>query len=335
MRLAKLVRRETCAAVAEEWEVGPHVVLGQGEARGGGRKKAAILSDICESLIGAVFLDAGFEAARALVEANWQGRMSADQSPERDAKTAVQEWAQGAALPAPRYSEVSRSGPAHLPVFVMQVELDGFRARARRSELEARRRTGGGAGLPRPLGKPMSETRCGFVALIGAPNAGKSTLVNALVGSKVSIVSRKAQTTRAAVRGVVVEGDAQIVFVDTPGLFQPKRRLDRAMNAAAWGAAADADVNALLIDARAEIGAAGKGEVSAAQRGDRNHFYRAERQAPGLAFSSSTRSISSSVRSCSRVADAAQRRAAVSRDFHGQRRERRWRRSVEARLSAR
>ena len=87
----------------------------------------------------------------------------------------------------------------------------------------------------------MTDTRCGFVALIGAPNAGKSTLLNALVGSKVSIVSRKAQTTRAAIRGVIVEGDTQIVFVDTPGLFAPKRRLDRAMKAAAWGAAGDAD----------------------------------------------------------------------------------------------
>ncbi len=126
MRLAKLVRRETCAAVAEEWEVGPHVVMGQGEARGGGRKKAAILSDVCESLIGAVYLDANFEAARRLVTENWQGRMSADLEPERDAKTAVQEWAQGRALPAPRYTEVARSGPAHLPIFIMQVELDGF-----------------------------------------------------------------------------------------------------------------------------------------------------------------------------------------------------------------
>jgi ribonuclease III len=126
MRLAKLVRRETCAEIAEEWEVGPHVVMGQGEARGGGRKKAAILSDICESLIGAVHLDAGFEAARGLVERGWRGRMAADISPERDAKTAVQEWAQGRALPAPRYAEVSRSGPAHLPLFVMQVELEGF-----------------------------------------------------------------------------------------------------------------------------------------------------------------------------------------------------------------
>jgi GTP-binding protein Era len=95
-------------------------------------------------------------------------------------------------------------------------------------------------------------TRCGFVALLGAPNAGKSTLINALVGEKVSIVTHKAQTTRSTVRGVVTIGDAQIVFVDTPGLFQPKRRLDRAMVASAWGAAADADALALLVDARRE-----------------------------------------------------------------------------------
>jgi GTP-binding protein Era len=102
------------------------------------------------------------------------------------------------------------------------------------------------------MGDPM--TACGFVALIGAPNAGKSTLLNKLVGAKVSIVSRKAQTTRAPVRGVLIEGEAQIVFVDTAGLFAPKRRLDRAMTEAAWGAAADADVSALLVDARAEAG---------------------------------------------------------------------------------
>ena len=102
----------------------------------------------------------------------------------------------------------------------------------------------------------MSATRCGFVAILGAPNAGKSTLLNALVGEKVTIVTRKAQTTRSAVRGVLTKGEAQIVFVDTPGLFAPKRRLDRAMVASAWAAAADADALALIIDARREADAA-------------------------------------------------------------------------------
>ena len=96
-------------------------------------------------------------------------------------------------------------------------------------------------------------TRCGFVALIGAPNAGKSTLMNALVGAKVTIVSRKVQTTRALVRGIALEGQAQIIFVDTPGIFAPKRRLDRAMVTSAWGGAGDADVIALLVDVRKGI----------------------------------------------------------------------------------
>ena len=92
-------------------------------------------------------------------------------------------------------------------------------------------------------------TKAGFVALIGEPNAGKSTLLNQMVGAKASIVTHKVQTTRARIRGVAIEGNAQIVFVDTPGLFKPRRRLDRAMVAAAWGGAADADVIVLLIEA--------------------------------------------------------------------------------------
>ncbi|KIN62301.1 GTPase Era [Sulfitobacter noctilucicola] len=94
-----------------------------------------------------------------------------------------------------------------------------------------------------------ADTRAGFVALIGEPNAGKSTLLNRMVGAKVSIVTHKVQTTRARIRGVAMEGAAQIVFVDTPGLFQPRRRLDRAMVAAAWGGAADADLVVLLVEA--------------------------------------------------------------------------------------
>jgi len=95
----------------------------------------------------------------------------------------------------------------------------------------------------------MTDTRAGFIALIGEPNAGKSTLLNQMVGAKVSIVTHKVQTTRARIRGVAMEGASQLVFVDTPGLFQPRRRLDRAMVAAAWGGAADADVTLLLIEA--------------------------------------------------------------------------------------
>jgi GTP-binding protein Era len=93
------------------------------------------------------------------------------------------------------------------------------------------------------------ETRCGFIAVIGAPNAGKSTLVNRLVGAKVSIVSHKVQTTRSPVRGIAIEGASQLVFIDTPGIFAPRRRLDRAMVDAAWGGAGDADIVVLLVDA--------------------------------------------------------------------------------------
>src|SRR5690349_17417355 len=104
-----------------------------------------------------------------------------------------------------------------------------------------------------------TATHSGFVALIGAPNAGKSTLVNQLVGAKVSIVTHKVQTTRAIVRGVATHGAAQIVFVDTPGIFSPRRRLDRAMVTTAWGGARDADLVLVLVDAERGI----KGDAEA------------------------------------------------------------------------
>ncbi|MER2534639.1 MAG: GTPase Era [Rhizobiaceae bacterium] len=108
-----------------------------------------------------------------------------------------------------------------------------------------------------PTPPPEVKTHSGFVALIGAPNAGKSTLLNRLVGAKVSIVTHKVQTTRALVRGIVTHGQAQIVFIDTPGIFRPKRRLDTAMVATAWGGAKDADEVMLLVDAERGL----KGEV--------------------------------------------------------------------------
>jgi GTPase len=104
------------------------------------------------------------------------------------------------------------------------------------------------------MGEPGSAEsavrRCGFIALIGAPNVGKSTLINAIVGAKVAIVSHKVQTTRTLLRGIAVQADSQLVFIDTPGIFQPRRRLDRAMVAGAWTGAADADVVGAMIDAR-------------------------------------------------------------------------------------
>jgi GTP-binding protein Era len=113
------------------------------------------------------------------------------------------------------------------------------------------------------------QTRAGFVAVIGAPNAGKSTLVNALVGQKVAIVSPKAQTTRARLMGISIEGPAQILLVDTPGIFEPRRRLDRAMVAAAWTGAQDADLILLVVDAAAGVNA--EVERIADSVGDRQH----------------------------------------------------------------
>jgi GTP-binding protein Era len=104
--------------------------------------------------------------------------------------------------------------------------------------------------MAEPAAPAGEATRCGFVALIGAPNVGKSTLTNALVGAKVSIVTPKVQTTRALIRGIALVGAAQLIFVDTPGIFTPRRRLDRAMVGTAWGSTQDADVVALLVDSR-------------------------------------------------------------------------------------
>lgn len=103
------------------------------------------------------------------------------------------------------------------------------------------------------MAEPAEATRCGFIALIGAPNVGKSTLVNALVGTKVSIVTPKVQTTRALLRGIAIEGPAQLVFIDTPGIFAPRRRLDRAMVSTAWSGAHDADLVGFIIDAKRGI----------------------------------------------------------------------------------
>lgn len=124
-RLAELVRRESCAEVAAYWCLGDYVRLGDSEIQAGGARKVAILGDVCEALIGAVFVDAGYEAAQRVVASAWLARMHAPRRPLRDAKTRLQEWAQGGGLSPPDYVEISRSGPAHAPLFMLAVEVDG------------------------------------------------------------------------------------------------------------------------------------------------------------------------------------------------------------------
>jgi len=125
-RLAELVRRETCADVAREWDLGGAMRLGPGELNSGGRDKDAILADACEAVLGGVYVDGGFEAARELVERYWQPRMLAPLRPLRDAKTRLQEWAQARGLPAPVYREIARSGPDHAPVFTIAAVIEGL-----------------------------------------------------------------------------------------------------------------------------------------------------------------------------------------------------------------
>lgn len=125
-RLADLVRQESCAEVAAAWGAGEHVRLGSGEVQSGGASKRAILADVCEALIGAVFLDAGYAAARDVVARAWQERMLTPRRPLQDAKTALQEWAQARGRPTPAYREIGRSGPDHSPKFVIRVEIDGL-----------------------------------------------------------------------------------------------------------------------------------------------------------------------------------------------------------------
>lgn len=124
-RLNALVKRETCAEVASQLGLGDAVRLGSGEAQSGGRKKAAILGDIAEAVIAAVYLDAGFEVARDFVERLWHDRMMSATGPLRDAKTTLQEWLQGKGLAAPVYRQVARSGPDHDPIFTIAVDIVG------------------------------------------------------------------------------------------------------------------------------------------------------------------------------------------------------------------
>ncbi len=124
-RLAELVRRESCAEVSMDWGVGPHLKLGTSEVQSGGRKNTAILADVCESILGAIFIDGGYDAVKAVILGAFEERISAPRRPLHDAKTALQEWAQGLGLPTPIYHLVERVGPDHAPQFRIAARVDG------------------------------------------------------------------------------------------------------------------------------------------------------------------------------------------------------------------
>jgi ribonuclease-3 len=124
-RLAELVRRESCAEIAQSWDVGPHVKLGAGEAQSGERKNEAILADVCEAIIGAVFLDGGYDAAQKLIERSFRELLAAPRRPLRDPKSALQEWAQAQGFPPPTYTVVEQTGPDHAPRFRVMVKVKG------------------------------------------------------------------------------------------------------------------------------------------------------------------------------------------------------------------
>ena len=212
-RLNVLVSRQMCAEIARGVGLGPHIRLGKQARDDGGVDSDNILGDVMEALIGACFVLRGFEATRAMVR-SCRALYGGGGHPWRGRGRGHRHFQAGGG------NRRCRAIPPALRISTMSSSL---------------------------------EDRCGVVAVLGAPNAGKSTLVNALVGQKVAIVSAKAQTTRARLMGIALEqsdkANAQIILADTPGIFAPRRRLDRAMVAAAWEGAVEADAILLVVDA--------------------------------------------------------------------------------------
>ncbi len=186
-----------------------------------------------------------------MIERLWGPLIETANGAPKHPKSALQEWCAANGRKVPEYVITKKEGPPHAMRFEVTVTVKGFDPVSAEREQQAGGGNRCGAGVS---GGARMTKRCGHVAIIGAPNAGKSTLVNAMVGQKVAIVSPKAQTTRTRMLGVALEGETQIILVDTPGIFAAQRRLDRAMVAAAWDGAGDADLIALIVDGRAGAG---------------------------------------------------------------------------------
>ncbi len=214
---SRLVSGVTCAEVAREMGVKAHVRLGKQARDDGAADSDNILGDVMEGLIGALYLEHGLEAARAFIHRAWSSRIDGKAAVPRHPKSLLHEWAEAHKRKPPIYTVIDRSGPDHALRWTVRASLGSAGEAAGRRLVEAGSRN---RRRHRPLGNPEIMTQqCGLVAVIGAPNAGKSTLVNALVGQKVAIVTPKAGTTRTRLMGIAIEGEAQIMLVDTPGIF--------------------------------------------------------------------------------------------------------------------
>ena len=265
-RFNALVEARTCSEIGLQMELDQYM-RADSALRSGARKAGGnYLADAVEALVAAIYLDGGIDAARAFVLRYWEPLSLKVVEKPVNPKGELQEWIAKSSDTRPAYV-IERPRRSRPPARLHRFPAgEGLRARQGKRQFAPRGRGGGGSRLPgagrrvdRREGSQFDgrtkarKTHSGFVALIGAPNAGKSTLVNQLVGAKVSIVTHKVQTTRAIVRGIATHDNAQIVFVDTPGIFKPRRRLDTAMVTTAWGGAKDADIVLVLIDAERGI----------------------------------------------------------------------------------
>ena len=248
-RFHVLVDAPSCARVATAFGVPERLIMDRATRAAHVARSTNVLGDVAEALIAAIYLDAGWAAAEAFVRRAWAPLIDTTAAAPENPKSRLQEWAAAQRLGTPAYAsdvEGRAGSPAQFPRFG-----DRARPRAGRGQrhLQTGSRKSGGAGHARK----DRLVRAGTVAVVGAPNAGKSTLVNRIVGQKVAIVSAKVQTTRTRLMGIAVEGDTQLLLVDTPGIFAPRRRLDRAMVRAAWEGAADADLIACIVDAKSGL----------------------------------------------------------------------------------